>query len=129
MNKTVPIFHCIYDIEQQLEFYTALGFKTTYLQKAPYKFATVENEFTEINFFGNKNFHPEYSPSGAYAYVENIEQLHTRLKANLKSHYGKIPVKGLPRISRLNKTVEDRRFLITDLSGNSIIVGEPLKEL
>ncbi|UNK15961.1 hypothetical protein MNQ98_15520 [Paenibacillus sp. N3/727] len=44
----------------------------------------------------------------------------------MKTFYGKIPVKGLPRFSRLNLTAEDRRFNITDPSGNTLIVGEPL---
>ncbi|SMF85103.1 hypothetical protein SAMN05661091_2872 [Paenibacillus uliginis N3/975] len=125
-NRTIPIFDCLYEIDQQIEFYTALGFKITYYQKAPYRFVSVKNEFTELSFYGEKNFDLEQKQGGCYIVVSDIETVYNRLKSNLKTFYGKIPVKGLPRFSRLNLTAEDRRFNITDPSGNTLIVGEPL---
>lgn len=125
-NRTIPIFHCLYEIDQHLEFYTALGFEITYYQKAPYRFASVKNEFTELSFYGDKSFDIEQRQGGCYIVVSDIETVYTRLKTNLKEYYGKIPVKGMPRFSRLNLTAEDRRFNITDPSGNTLIVGEPL---
>lgn len=55
-NRTIPIFDCLYEIDQQIEFYTALGFKITYYQKAPYRFVSVKNEFTELSFSWRKEF-------------------------------------------------------------------------
>ncbi|EOO20277.1 hypothetical protein [Bacillus cereus] len=125
-NRTIPIFDCLYEIDEHLEFYTALGFDITYYQKAPYRFASVKNEFTELSFFGDKNFDIEQKHGGCYIVVSNIDDVYNILKTNLKKYYGKIPMKGVPRISRLNTTVEDRRCNITDPSGNTLIIGEPL---
>lgn len=125
-NRTIPIFDCLYEIDKQLEFYTALGFDITYYQKAPYRFASVKNEFTELSFFGDKNFNIDQKHGGCYIVVSNIDDIYMKLKTNLKKYYGKIPSKGIPRISRLNTTAEDRRCNITDPSGNTLIIGEPL---
>lgn len=57
--------------------------------------------------------------------VSDIDKVYETLRGNLKKYYGKIPISGLPRFSKLNKTTEDRRFNITDPSGNTLIVGEP----
>ncbi|WP_305452811.1 hypothetical protein [Bacillus mycoides] len=103
-NRTIPIFDCLYEIDEQLEFYTALGFEITYYQKAPYRFASVKNEFTELSFFGDKNFDIEQKHGGCYIVVSNIDDVYNILKTNLKKYYGKIPTKGIPRISRLNAT-------------------------
>ncbi|MDQ0268545.1 hypothetical protein [Cytobacillus purgationiresistens] len=126
-NRTVPIFDCSYEnYDAHLEFYTALGFEIVYYQKSPYRFATVKSNFTELSFYGVKNLHAEEGRGGCYIYVPNIEEVFTTLKKNLKKHYGKIPVKGLPSISRLNRTAEDRRVNINDPSGNTLIIGEVL---
>ncbi|WP_339316712.1 hypothetical protein [Paenibacillus sp. FSL R10-2734] len=55
-----------------------------------------------------------------------MDSIYQEIKNNLKKAYGRIPVKGLPRISRLNTLTEDRRFNITDCSGNTIMVGHKL---
>lgn len=125
-NRTIPIFDCMYEIDKQLEFYTALGFTITYYQKAPYRFASVKNEFTELSFYGDKEFDIEQRQGGCYIVVADIDSVYNQLKSNLKAYYGKIPTKGLPRFSRLNTTAEDRRCNITDPSGNTLIIGEPL---
>ncbi len=127
VNKTIPIFDCIYDMDKHLEFYTALGFEIIYYQKSPYKFSSVKNEFTEISFFGDKTHDINGKTGGCYIVVNEVQEIFNSLKANLKKYYGKIPLKGIPRISRLNKTSEDLRFNITDPSGNTLMIGEPFE--
>lgn len=128
-NKTIPIFDCVFDIDKHLEFYKALGFSITYYQKSPYRFASVQSDFTEISFYADKSFKIGDKASGCYIVVDNIEIIYDKLKENLKKSYGKIPTKGMPRISRINQTSEDFRVNITDYSGNSLIIGEPIKNI
>lgn len=124
-NRTIPIFDCDYDLfDLHLEYYTALGFEMTYYQKAPYRFASVEKDIAEFSFYGVKNFDENGKQGGCYVAVPNVREVYEDLRKNLKAYYGKIPSKGMPRFSRLNKTAEDWRFNITDCSGNTIIVGE-----
>lgn len=135
-NRIIPIFDCDYDLfDNHLEFYTALGFNIVYYQKAPYRFASVRKEgIGEFSFYGVKNFKVEGNTGGCYVVVPNIREVYEQFKVKLKDYYGKIPSKGMPRVSRLNKTEEDWRVNITDASGNYIIIGEsigdsiPLKE-
>jgi hypothetical protein len=100
----------MFEIDDVLEFYTALGFDITYYQKAPYRFASVKNNITEISFYGDKNFDVEKNAGGCYIVVPNIEEVYNKLKSNLKNYYGKIPVRGLPRFSKLNQTAEEERL-------------------
>lgn len=120
----MPIYDCDYDnYDKHLVIYSTLGFEIIYYQKCPYRFATVKSDFTKISFFGVKNLRVEEG-GGCYTHVPNVENVYTTLRANNKKYYGKIPSKGLPRISRLNQTAEDWRVNINDLSGNTLIIGE-----
>jgi hypothetical protein len=125
-NRIIPIFNCDYNLfDSHLEFYTAMGFDIIYYQKAPYRFASVEKDgIGEFSFYGVKNFKEDGNIGGCYVSVPNVREVFEELKANLKAYYGKIPSKGTPRFSRLNKTAEDWRVNITDSSGNTIIIGE-----
>ncbi|GAF11402.1 hypothetical protein JCM19046_2925 [Bacillus sp. JCM 19046] len=125
-NRTVPLFDCDYHrFDEHLEFYTAMGFQLIYYQKAPYRFASVTKEtIGEFGFYGARNFEEEGNQGGCYVHVPDVRAVYEELRKNLKAYYGKLPLKGMPKISRLNKTAEDWRVNITDPSGNTIIIGE-----
>ncbi|WP_413376598.1 hypothetical protein [Alkalihalobacillus sp. 1P02AB] len=124
-NRTIPLFDCDYEqFDQHLEFYTALGFEITYYQKVPYRFASVVHSIAEFGFYGANKKKETINVGGCSIVVPNVREVYHELRANLKQHYGKIPSKGIPRISRLNETVEDWRFNITDPNGNYIIICE-----
>lgn len=55
-----------------------------------------------------------------------MENLHAQFVEKLKSHLGKIPSKGFPRISRMKP--KQTRFTLTDVAGNSIIYIKRGKE-
>ena len=65
-------------------------------------------------------------PNGCFIVVEDIDSVYQELKSQLKEYYGKIPTKGKPRFSRLNRTAEDMRVNITDPCGNTLTIGQPL---
>ncbi|MCQ6545019.1 Protein of unknown function [Bacillus cereus] len=78
----------------------------------------------EFCFYGVKNHKEEGNIGGCYVNVPNVREVYEELKGNLKAYYGKIPSKGNPRFSRLNQTAEDWRFNVTDVNGNTIIIGK-----
>ncbi|GAK08804.1 hypothetical protein [Geomicrobium sp. JCM 19038] len=127
-SRTIALFDCDYHkFDEHLEFYTALGFDIVYYQKAPYRYASVKmGGLTEIGFYGARNDREGINRGGCYVDVPDVREVYEQLRANLKAYYGRIPVKGTPRISRLNKTAEDWRVNITDLNENTIIIGESL---
>ncbi|GGO36412.1 bleomycin resistance protein [Streptomyces lasiicapitis] len=127
-EKTIPLLPCV-TVQPIVDFYTALGFETTYLQKSPYAYAVVERGTVELQFFGMKQYDPAGSISGCYILTDDVETLYAAFRAGLKAAYGKIPSRGLPRIGPLkDMSYGVRQFLMTDPAGNSIRVGQPISE-
>lgn len=127
-EKTIPLLPC-QSIQPVVDFYTALGFETTYLQKSPYAYAVVERGPVELQFFGMKQYDPAGSYSGCYVLTDDVDALYAAFRAGLKAAYGKVPRRGLPRIGPLkDMSYGVRQFLMTDPAGNSIRVGQQLSE-
>ena len=126
-SSVIPLYDIPYrEFDEVLSFYSALGFEMVYYQKAPYRYASMKKaDLVEIGFFGNKDF-SEAHPNGCFIVVEDIDSVYQELKSQLKEYYGKIPTKGKPRFSRLNRTAEDVRVNITDPCGNTLTIGQPL---
>ncbi|MEW2526863.1 VOC family protein [Streptomyces sp. NPDC047071] len=127
-EKTIPLLPCR-SVQPVVDFYTALGFETTYLQKSPYAYAVVERGPVELQFFGMKQYDPAASYSGCYVLTDDVDALYAAFRAGLKAAYGKVPRRGLPRIGPLkDMSYGVRQFVMTDPAGNSIRVGQQLDE-
>ncbi|MFS0722474.1 hypothetical protein [Paenibacillus sp. 1P07SE] len=124
-SKTIPTFPCI-SIAEQVDYYRALGFAITYDQRSPYGYACVKHPITELHFFSMKSYNPQNSLHGCIIQVSDVASVHAEWKQNLKNAYGKVQARGLPRLSALNTTKEDRRFNLTDPSGNTLTVSQAL---
>ncbi|GAA2430484.1 VOC family protein [Streptomyces macrosporus] len=127
-EKTIPLLPCR-EIQPVVDFYTALGFETTFLQKRPYPYAAVRRGSVELQFFGMKRYDPARSYSGCYVLTDDVDGLHAAFRAGLKAAYGKIPARGLPRIGPLkDMSYGMRQFLMTDPGGNTVRVGRRIDE-
>ncbi|MGA4838671.1 bleomycin resistance protein [Streptomyces sp. G45] len=127
-EKTIPLLPC-QAIQPVVDFYTALGFATTFLQKAPYAYAVVERGPVELQFFGMKGYEPTESYSGCYILTDDVDALHTAFRDGLKAAYGKVPRRGLPRIGPLkDMSYGVRQFLMTDPGGNCVRVGQAISD-
>ncbi|BCJ67696.1 hypothetical protein GCM10009779_31170 [Polymorphospora rubra] len=125
-EKTIPLLTCA-QISPVSDFYTALGFEVTYLQKAPYPYLVVERGDIELQFFGMKGFDPATSLGGCYVLTDDVDTRYEEFRSGLKGFYGRIPTRGIPRIGPLRDTSYGvRQFLMTDPGGNSIRVGQPI---
>jgi hypothetical protein len=51
--------------------------------------------------------------------VPEVEKLHERFREALRAHLGKLPSKGLPRITRMKPG--QTRFTVVDPAGNSVL--------
>ena len=126
---TIPILPCA-SIKETLEFYVALGFEITYQQTRPNTYACVKLGGIELHFFSMKGYAPKDSYSTCFVLVPDLAGLHLAFSSGLRSHYGKLPVAGIPRISKLNNSNADRqlRFNVIDPGGNWVRFaqkGEP----
>jgi catechol 2,3-dioxygenase-like lactoylglutathione lyase family enzyme len=117
----IPILPCR-SIDETLAFYTALGFEITYQQKRPNTAAGVKYEDINLQFFTLKGYEPKDSYSTCVVLVPNLAALHEIFCNALRSRTGKLPVAGIPRISKLNSSnsAKQLRFNIIDPGGNWI---------
>ncbi|HZG17507.1 MAG TPA: VOC family protein [Candidatus Bathyarchaeia archaeon] len=125
-NRTgtaIPIFPCK-SIDEQLNFYQALGFRVTYRQAKPNLYACVLHRIVELHFFVIKQLEPSNSYSMCYIHVPDVDAVYKEFCDHLKTAYNKVPSKGFPRITKLNDLAEDRRFNLIDPSGNRLLIGQ-----
>jgi catechol 2,3-dioxygenase-like lactoylglutathione lyase family enzyme len=120
-ERTIPILPCR-SIDETLAFYVALGFEITYQQSRPNTYGCVKREDIELHFFTMKGYEPKDSYSTCFVLVPDLAGLHQAFSNGLRSHLGKLPVAGIPRISKLNNSNSDRqlRFNVIDPGGNWI---------
>ncbi|NAZ76294.1 VOC family protein [Kineococcus sp. T13] len=127
-ERTIPLLPCR-SIQPVLDFYTALGFEVTFVQKSPNPFAVVERGGIQLQFFGMKEYEPSQSYSTCYVVTDDVDGLHEAFRAGLKAAYGKVPGRGLPRIGPLrDMSYGVRQFLMSDPGGNCVRIGQPTSE-
>jgi catechol 2,3-dioxygenase-like lactoylglutathione lyase family enzyme len=117
----IPALPCR-SINETLAFYVAMGFEITYQQTRPNNYGCVKYENIDLHFFTLKGYEPKDSYSTCLVLVPNLIALHQTFTSALRSHYGKLPVAGIPRISKLNNANSDKqlRFNVVDPGGNWI---------
>lgn len=125
----IPLLPCR-SIHETLAFYQALGFEVTYRQQMPNTYACIKIRELELHFFVIKALKSEANFSSCYLVVKNIDDLYQSFQAGLKKQFGKIPVKGFPRLNPLKDmpTYGVRQFIVVDPSGNYIRIGQPIRQ-
>lgn len=124
----IPLFPC-HELDETLDFYKAIGFEVTFYQKSPYQYGVVERGDMQFQFFRMKGYDPKESYSACYVLTDDVDALHESFRTGLKQTLGRIPTRGLPRISALkDMSYGVRQFLMTDPAGNCVRVGQPIAE-
>ena len=114
---TVPVLPCK-AIGETLAFWENMGFTITYRQDRPYQYGVVERNGHQLHFVRVKGAEAGYT--GCLMMVQNVAQAHADFCNALKKQLGRVPNKGIPRISRMRPG--QSRFTITDVSENAVIV-------
>jgi catechol 2,3-dioxygenase-like lactoylglutathione lyase family enzyme len=117
----IPALPCA-SIKDTLEFYVAMGFEITYQQARPNAYGAVKHGGIDLHFFSMKGYVPADSYSTCMVLVSDADVLHKGFTEGLKAHYGKVPLAGIPRVTKPNnKNADgDRRFIVVDPGGNWI---------
>jgi hypothetical protein len=115
---TVPMLPCV-SLDDTIAFWQILKYTTTYYQKSPYPYGVVERGGHQLHFYRLKTLKPAETYQGCLIMVGNAEAVHREFCESLRTHTGKVPNTGLPRISRMKPG--QTRFTITDPSGNAVI--------
>ncbi|MFF2084202.1 glyoxalase [Nocardia sp. NPDC058176] len=109
------------DLTKTLVFYRALGYTVTYEQTRPYVYGEIEKHGCELNFAAPPpgiELPSEYG--GALLMVDDVAARHAEFTTALRAHYGKVPSKGCPRITRFRPG--QSRFSLVDPDGNTLTV-------
>jgi catechol 2,3-dioxygenase-like lactoylglutathione lyase family enzyme len=123
-ERTYPTLPCR-ELDESISFYETLGFKRTYRQVRPNPYAVVALEDIQIHLFGIEGFNPVDSYGSVIIAVPDPENLYRTFAAGLRETYGKLPVVGIPRITRPRKkygTVSG--FTVIDPGGNWLRVSK-----
>jgi catechol 2,3-dioxygenase-like lactoylglutathione lyase family enzyme len=117
-ERTYPVLPCA-DLDDALEFYGSLGFTTTFIQRRPYACAVVARHDLQIHLSMFDGFDPEASYASVIITVPEPGEMHAAFTAGLKEHYGKVPLKGIPRILPLRRKAGTATgFSVVDAGGN-----------
>ena len=122
-ERTYPILPCR-EIDEAIGFYEALGFRRTYRQVRPNPYAVVARDDLQVHLFGMPEFDPETSYGSASVVVPDPDALYQSFADGLRKAYGKLPVAGIPRVTRPRKrfgTVYG--FSVVDVGGNWLRVS------
>jgi hypothetical protein len=122
-ERTIPILPCR-RLDDVLPFYRALGFEQTYRQERPNPYLGLRRGAIELHFFGLEAFDPEQSLGSVILLVPDTAALYDAFAAGLRAAYGKLPVAGLPRITRpRRKQGTAGGFSVVDPGGNWLRVS------
>jgi catechol 2,3-dioxygenase-like lactoylglutathione lyase family enzyme len=117
-ERTYPVLPCA-DLDDALAFYTALGFTVTFEQHRPYACAVVELDDIAIHLFAMDGFDPATSYGSAIITVAEPGERHETFKAGLRERFGKVPIKGIPRLlPPRRKAGTATGFSVVDVGGN-----------
>ena len=117
-ERIYPVLTCA-DMDEALEFYTALGFTVSFHQRRPYPAAVVELDDIAIHLSAVDGFDPTISYGSAIITVADPGARHDAFKAGLRELYGKVPVKGIPRILAVRRKAGTATgFSVVDTGGN-----------
>jgi hypothetical protein len=127
MSKVIPILPCP-DIRKQVTFYEQLGFEIKGIYTSPNAYAAVQLGTIELHFWGSRKLVPAENSSMCFIQVEDVDAVNDAFTMNLKTHTGKVPRSGIPKITKVRDLASDRRFTLTDTGGNTIFIGTPAAE-
>ena len=123
-SRTYPILPCA-DLDEAIAFYEAIGFTRTYRQLRPNPHAVVALGELAIHLSAIEGFDPEQSYASVIIVVPDPDALYRSFAEGLRRAYGRLPVSGIPRVTRPRKrygTVEG--FSLIDVGGNWLRVSK-----
>ncbi|HEY3338086.1 MAG TPA: VOC family protein [Propionicimonas sp.] len=117
-ERTYPVLPCS-ELEETLGFYQALGFTVTFRQPRPSPYAVVERGEIGIHLAAITGFDPASSYGSAIITVPDPGQLWESFRDGLRSRFGAVPTRGIPRLLRpRRKAGTATGFTVVDPGGN-----------
>lgn len=125
IERTVPLLPCR-DVDDVAPFYAALGFVPTYRQSRPNPYLCLQRGAADLHFFAVDGFDPAESMGSVLYLVEDTGELFDAFAAGLRAAFGRLPVSGIPRITRPRRRQGAAAgFTVVDPGGNWLRVSAP----
>jgi hypothetical protein len=121
--QMLPMLPCG-DIDEMAAFWTALGLAVTYRQLRPNPYLALSRNGINLHYYGMA-VDPEQSYSTCGIVVSDTAGLYALFSEGLRDRYGRIPISGLPRITRPRQRANNAGlsgFSLVDPAGNWIRV-------
>ncbi len=127
--RTIPLLPCRH-LDDVLPFYDALGFRLTYRQDRPYPcLGVTRDDGFDLQFFGLPEYDVENSLFSVIVAVPDTQALYDEFAAGLRTAYGKLPIAGLPRMTRpRRKQGAGAGFSVIDPAGNWLRISSAAEE-
>jgi hypothetical protein len=120
----VPMLPCG-DIDEMASFWASLGLAVTYRQLRPNPYLALGRNAIDLHYYGMDDVDPEQSHSSCAIVVPDTAPLYALFSQGLRDKYGRIPLRGRPRITRPRRRANNAGlsgFSLIDPAGNWIRV-------
>jgi catechol 2,3-dioxygenase-like lactoylglutathione lyase family enzyme len=121
----IPMLPCR-DIDEMAAFWTPLGLEVTYRQVRPNPYLALGRNAIDLHYFGMEGVDPQQSYSTCGIVVMDTEPLHELFAEGFRTLYGRVPVEGIPRMTRPRRRANNAGlsgFSVIDPAGNWIRVS------
>lgn len=121
----IPMLPCG-DVDEMADFWTVLGLRVTYRQLRPNPYVALGLGGIDLHYFGLPGHEPENSWSTCGIVVPDTGPLYELFATGLRARYGRLPVSGLPRITRPRARANNAAlsgFSVVDPAGNWVRVS------
>ena len=116
--NAIPLLPCR-ALDDVLPFYQKLGFEVIQRQERPNPYAATHWRGSDVHFFGLAAHDAARAYGMCLLIVPEVEQLHAHFSQAIRALLGKVPARGLPRITRMRPG--QTRFTVVDPAGNSVL--------
>jgi hypothetical protein len=123
--QMVPLLPCG-DIGVVVDFWTDLGLDVTHRQQRPNPYVALARGGLVLHYYGMPDWDADLSHSTCVLTVSDTGPLYDLFAAGLRKRFDRLPVRGLPRITRPRKRVNNEGltgFSLVDPAGNWIRVS------
>lgn len=120
----IPMLPCA-SIEELRDFWSALGCDVVWFQHRPNPYVALRRGGMEIHYYGLDGHSPETSHSTCVIVVDDTAAVFEAFAHGLRSLYGRLPLTGVPRITRPRARANNdglSGFSLVDPAGNWVRV-------
>ncbi|MCF4122542.1 hypothetical protein L1785_16310 [Antribacter sp. KLBMP9083] len=123
--RMIPMLPCG-DVDELVAFWTDLGLEVVYRQTRPNPYVALKRGGVELHYYGMPGWDRDQNHSTCAIAVADTAPLHELFADGLRARYGRLPLSGVPRITRPRRRSDNAGlsgFSLVDPAGNWVRVS------